>query len=175
MTINDFIENLAQLSPSEDLMRSAGFDGVPFFIKKGFVLDRRDQEIDTVKTGLVFELFQKFDSQYLRFADFTFYEKIIQRNNGLVFAGSSYSELSFADEGSEVIEYDREEWSVLNYCALNTECFLIAMLVIFEMIANRYQNLINVDDEEINNLFLERCISAAGGRKYERFYREIIF
>ena len=99
----------------------------------------------------------------------------MKKNGKYVFAGSSYSELAFENVNSEVIEYDRDEWSRLNFCGANTGSFLIAMLTIFEMRSLRYQKLVDIDDEVANERFLDRCVLASGAVKYKRFYKEIIF
>jgi len=75
MKLNEYLEHLSKLLPSEELMRNAGFTSLPFDIRKGYILDKRIDDTKAKSVGLIFELFQESDPQYLRFADFTFYEK----------------------------------------------------------------------------------------------------
>jgi len=176
MDVKDYIEGLKKLKPSEELLLKSGFTSIPTAIIKKYVLDKRENKNEDFKemNGAIFALFNEYDTQYLRFADFSFYSTIKHSDDLFIFAGSSYSELAFKTADSEVVEYDREEWSVLNYCAKNTEAFLETLLVVFEMYALRFQNLISTKDSQINGKYLERCSQISGGNKYRRFYKEII-
>jgi hypothetical protein len=143
--------------------------------EKGARHKKRHEEAEgyTYKT-LIFELFKTYDPLYLRFGDFSFYNDISQSKGLFIFAGSSSSYLTFKNSDSKVIEYDRDEWAFLNYCAKNTTAFLQALLPMFEMYSLRFQKIIDSDDEKINNEYLEKCVQAAGGSKYKRFYKNII-
>jgi hypothetical protein len=175
MQLNDFITQLESLKPSSDLLLKNGFTNIPNDITKNYVLDRKREAIGNYSNhGIISELFHDYDTQYISFGDFNFYKEIKSVNNYFIFAGSSDSELVFENPYSEVVEYDREEWSVLTYCAKDTEAFLKALLPLFDMYSLRLQKLISRKDNDANVEYLEKCIQAAGGSKYKRFYKNII-
>jgi hypothetical protein len=175
MQLDDFIKQLEDLKPSEDLLLKNGFTNIPYDIIKNYVLDRKKETHKNYNTdGIIGELFNDYDTQYITFGDFNFYKEIKNINGYFVFAGSSDSELAFENPESEVIEYDHEEWSVLTYCAKDTESFLKALLPLFDMYSLRLQKLISRKDKEVNERYLEKCIQSAGGSKYKRFYKNII-
>jgi hypothetical protein len=173
MDLQDYIDELKRIKPSEELLLNAGFKTIPTDIIKNYVLDRKESG-NSIVDDLMFDLFSNYDPQYLRFADYSFYKEIKQINGSFIFAGSSYSELGFTTKEGEVIEYDRDEWSILNYCAKNTESFLEALLPIFEMYSFRFQNIIDTEDTQINNEYIDKCTTTAKGNKYKRFYKGII-
>jgi hypothetical protein len=175
MQLDDFIKQLEEFLPSEDLLIKSGFTSIPNDIIKNYDLDKKIETYPGSHQGaLLIELFNKYDTQYISFGDFNFYKEIQSVNNNYVFAGSSDSELAFGNSDSEVVEYAREEWSIINYCAKDTGCFLKALLPLFDMYSLRLQKLINRKDKEANGRYLEKCVQAAGGNKYRRFYENII-
>ncbi|MFB9844038.1 hypothetical protein [Mucilaginibacter ginsenosidivorans] len=176
MKIKEYLQELIKIKPSDELLLMAGFDEIPDYITKGYKLDPKlNDYLSTNLTGLIFELFRNYDPQYISFGDFVFYEKIKNKNGGYIFAGSSYSELAFVDVTSEVIEYDRDEWSVLNRCAVNTDSFLLALLPLLELYSLRLQDIIEVDDYAKNMEYLNKCTFFAGGDSYKRFFKNLIF
>ena len=175
MNLEEFITKLEKLKPSEDLMIANGFTDLPEDILKNFVLDRKEKSNSAFDMkGLIFELFNEYDPQFLRFADYSFYKDIEEFDNMFVFGRSSYSLLMFKNIESEVIEKDTEEFTILNYCAKDTASFLMALLVIFEMYSLRFQGLVDAEDEVANNDFLERATIASGGNRYRRFFKDVI-
>ena len=175
MQLSDFIRQLESLKPFTDLLLKNGFSKIPNDITKNYILDRRPEALSNYNNhGIISELFHDYDTQYISFGDFNFYKEIKNVNNYFVFAGSSGSELVFENTDSEVVEYDREEWSVLTYCAKDTEAFLKALLPLFDMYSLRLQKLISREDKNITEEYLEKCVQAAGGSKYKRFYKSVI-
>lgn len=173
MKLDEFLLELKDIMPSEKLMIENGFTEMPNSIRRNYILDEKpnsDHEIP----GLIFELFNKYDPQFLRFADFSFYKEIEELDGMFVFGCSSYSLLMFKNLESEVIEKDTEEFTILNYCAKDTTSFLRALIVVFEMYSLRFQGLVDAEDEVANNDFLERATIASGGNRYRRFFKDVI-
>ncbi|MEP6612127.1 MAG: hypothetical protein ABJA76_09595 [Mucilaginibacter sp.] len=176
MTLEQYIQSLQNIKPSEKKLLQSGFTEVPLHIIKNYVLEKKgNADINhNFPDSLIFNLFNTYDTWYLRFADFTFNREIVERDGLFIFGDSSSSELCFKSFDSEVMEIDHDEHTVLEYCAKDTESFLKALLFIFELYALRFQNLADVGDDIVNQKCLNDCVEAAGGIRYKRFYRDII-
>ncbi|RFZ81363.1 hypothetical protein DYU05_18950 [Mucilaginibacter terrenus] len=120
--------------------------------------------------AMIYQLFKEYDGYliYLRFGDYQFYDKIEDKKGTNVFAGSSGSQIAFTAPEAEVIEYDLDEWSILDYCAQNTTSFLLALLPVIKFLKLEIKERSLMKKKEL----LESAIVAAGGKRYKRFYEQ---
>ena len=176
MTTQQFVNALAAIAPDTRRLKEEGFEGIHLeLIQKNYLLQKktssqsRDHEENSLTT-----LLKEYQAQYIRFDDYAFYEEIIAVNDLTVFAESSGSILGYTTTHGEIVEYDRDELSLLYSCAKDSEHFLEAIYHLLELISKRLQGLVNRDDAEVNEQYVKKCTESAGGQKYTRFFRMLI-
>lgn len=175
MNLSEYTKILESIAPSEKKLIENGFKNMYPFIINSFLLVEKTSIIDNYDDNLIFSLFRKYHVKDIQFNDFSFYPEITSKNGYFVFARSSYSDLGFKEISTQVIEFDREEWSILSYCSQNAESFLIALLSILELYSLRFQGIISPDNDDENEKYLNKSIIAAGGIKYKQFLKEIVY
>lgn len=175
MNLEYFVSTLENMNPSEELLIKMGFSGLHLdVLRKNFVLPRK-RNVDDLGEDLIKRLTEEYDMKYLIFSDYSFMEELRYENGMTLFCISSYSVLAYKSFNTEVIEYDREETSILDYAAKNGECFLTSLLYFLELQSLRFQGLVDMDDEVINRKYFDLCMGAAGGIKYSGFFKKIIY
>jgi len=175
MNIEYFIAELKKMEPSEALMIQEGFTGLPNSIMRNYDLEKKEPSMKKEERNVLYVLFNEYDLQFLRFQDFSFDKNISEINGINKFCSSSGTFLGFQYDHDEVVEYDFEELSIVNYCAKNIDSFLASLLKVFELQSLRLQGLVVMDDEKTNNSFFEKCVSEAGGVRYSNFFKNIIY
>ena len=177
MTLDYFIQELKKSEPSEKLMIANGFESMPTSIMRCYNPEKKNfiNLEDNIDSNILSLLFNQYDVQYFRFGDFSFQNKIKMSDGLYTFCLSSGTFLAFKDNDGEIIEYDCDEFSRGSFCAKDATSFLKALLHVFKLQSLRFQGLIQMDDEKINDEFFRKCVQEAGGEKYSRFFRQIIF
>jgi hypothetical protein len=171
MTLEYFIQKLDELKPAENLLINEGFSGIHLDVfKKGYALVKKESGHTITDGNLIERLMAEYETQYIRFNDYSFTEEI-QAIDGLsVFCTSSHSAIGYENDSGEVIEYDLEEMSTMYFCSKNIESFLDALLPLLELKTLRLQGLVDRRDNETNEKYLSICVSKAGGSKYKNFF-----
>lgn len=172
--LSDFIYELKTYTPNKELMMENGFSDLPPSILKGYNPEKKTGLQERDRDNLLITLFQNYNPEFFRFGDFSFFRDIKKISGLNAFCGSSATFLAFRDINGEILEYDFEETSVVNYCAKDGSSLLLALLKVFELNSLRFQGLADTDDNELNRNTLQKCVYLAGGNKYFNFYKQII-
>jgi hypothetical protein len=165
MNLEFFITRLKEMKPSQKVFQEG------YLLKKRRVTTNQAFE----KGDIIAELINKFETMHLQFGDYSFADALKEYQGAKVFCNSSGTFLAYFSPYEEVIEYSRDEEIILNHCAKDSASFLEAILHIQEMYALRLDDSIEVDDNTVNNQFLNKCVNSAGGSKFAPFYESIIF
>jgi hypothetical protein len=166
MNAEQFVLELKKLLPHGEYYMSNYSELVDIDKKQYFLIKKNS--LPTTGNAIL-DLINNYDCFYLRFGDFTFEKEVNNINGFQVFCGSSETYLGFKDLDGEVLEFDWDENSELGACAINSECFLKAILVLHEFYTGISMGIINN-----NEPYIKKCCEVAGGIRYETFYRQLI-
>ncbi len=174
MNAEEFVLELKKLVPHGEYYNSNRSKEFVELQKKSYVLVQKNQ-LPTIG-NCVLDLINNYDCFYIGFGDYSFKTETTNINGIQVFGGSSGTYLGFKDLDGEVLEFDWDENSLLGACAINSECFLKAILVISKFYSNVFMGLINENNKkEEKERCIEKCCEVAGSIKYEHFYRTAIW
>lgn len=180
MTVQEFINKVEEISPIKETYFQNKNRIMPQVIADSYIIKERDSTKDNFnqKNDIIRDLIEKFQSEKITFGDYSFVKnEITQKGDLNIFCYSSHSFLAYKNASSEIIEYDNDSnnLNILEYCAKDSVSFLQATLCLLEMYALRLQGSIHRNDMEKNSIFLDKCITKAGGQKYTGFFKSIIF
>jgi hypothetical protein len=175
MTLEYFIQKLGELKPAENLLINEGFSGIHLDVfKKGYALEKKEPRHTIIDGNLIERLMAEYETQYIRFNDYSFTEEIEVIDGLSVFCTSSHSIIGFKNATGEIIEYDIEEMSEMNFCSKDIDSFLDALLPLLELQSLQLQGLADSNDNETNEKYLSICVSKAGGSKYMNFFKHVV-
>ena len=153
MNAEEFVFELNNLLPHGEYYHSNYSEKIIDFYKKQYSLVKKKSLPNT--GNIILDLINNYDCFYLRFGDFSFEKEVINKNGLQVFCGSSGTYLGFKGLDGEILEFDWDENSEFGACAINSECFLKAILVISKFYSNVFMGLINENNKKEEK---ERCI-----------------
>lgn len=177
MTLEYFVQQLERIKPSENLLIGEGFSGIHLTVfQNNYVLEKRSQS-GNVEEGvdLIRALINTYETKYIRFKDYTFFDKVNLIDGVSAFCGGSNTALGYDSPLAEVKEYDADEMSIMHYCAENSAKFLAALLYVLELKSLRLQGLADLKDTTTNQKYLDLCTSSAGGASILNFIEASYF
>jgi hypothetical protein len=169
MNAEQFVLELKNLLPHGVYYTSNNFEKSINLDKKQYSLVQKNSLPTT--GNIILDLINNYDCFYLRFGNFCFQKEVTNINGFQVFCGSSGTYLAFKDLDGKILEFDWDENSEFGPCAENSERFLKALLILFEFRSYWLMGIVKEDSEDV---YLKKCYEAAGGIKYETFYRQLI-
>ena len=179
MDVITFVKKLESIKPLKDVYFKNYNELMPDVFEKKYILKEKVfNSLNQVEIGdIIQELVMKYDVVRLSFGDFQFIQPIKTIEKKHIFCYSSGSFLAYSSPFDEVVEYDNDsdDFPIMDYCAKDCESFLAAILQMKELFSLRIQGLVELDDVGTNTKFIRKCADIAGGQKYARFYKGIIF
>lgn len=173
MEAKNFVDSLKKMLPSSEyLYANYELDYIEQRIKKRFMMPLKNTLPST--NNPIIDLINNYNILFLSFSDYSFLEEIEEIDGIQVFCQSSGTYLGFKNSDSKIIEYDRDDNNLIDYCADNAEAFLKAVLVLSKHYADIVDGKIDRKDKSVNKEYIQLCCEAAGSIKYEAFYKGII-
>lgn len=167
-----FIQDLKSLNPDGEYFYSKYSPGFINSIQKQYLLTPKEDMI--IEENCIVDLVNNYNSIYIRFGDYCFLEKVEIFNGHNIFCESSDTYLCFDGQDGKIMEFDRDENSIIDYCADNSELFLKSILIIFKLKSDNMMGLINDRNKEREKIIKE-CSIVAGGDKYVGFFERALW
>jgi len=152
-------------------------DDVPKIITEPYLIDRKKliTNLNQDVSKVLIQLVDNYNADVIKFGDFYFYKKTLLKDNFLIFAESSYSYLILnLDKSSQILEIDKNTLIPLESVAKDSLSFLNALIHIMECYSMKFDESVNISDDQIEKICVEKCIKNAGGEKYRQFYENVL-
>lgn len=170
----EFIERLKEICPSRSNLIREGFEGRFLdVISSGYNLPLKDSTSLHSGEGIIIGLVNDYDVSYIRFGDYSFEKDIITNNeNSKVFCTSSGTYIAIEPLNGDIVEFDKDDNSLIQRCALNEVCFLNSLLFILQLKSLKLQGETSSNWQNfVDNLFA-KAIEASGGNMYKNFLKQ---
>jgi hypothetical protein len=174
MNAVDFTNKIKKLTPSKENLVNSGFSNerAKEIIKHYFICNK-DNQLE-VKSEIV-KLLTNYDVSNVEIGMIRFQKDLIESNRYFYFARFELDYLANDKQTDEIvlIDYNSDEF-VMCKCALNSSCFLDAVLFACEGLT-----LFLLDENISNNenyvkQLIEKCTLIAGGNEYFDFYQTFL-
>lgn len=172
MFTEKFVQDLKSLIPHGEYFYSKYSPEFINSIQKEYLLLPKEDMI--IEENCIVDLVNNYKSKYIRFGDYSFLEMIEIFNGHNIFCESSDTYLCFDGQDGKIMEFDRDDNSLIDYCAENSELFLKSILIIFKFSSDNMMGLINDRDKEREKIIKE-CSIVAGGNKYVGFFERALW
>ena len=174
MKLIEFIKRLKEISPKRASLVGEGFEGRHLdVILSCYNLPIKDTNSANLNDSTIINLSNRYDVSFIRFGDYAFEKEVITLEDGsIVFCTSSGTYLFIEHLNGEVMELDKDDDSLIQYCALNEACFLDSLLYILELESIKLQGEFSNNWQEVLANLYAKAIEASGGNKYKMFLKQ---
>jgi len=176
MNAAEFVQNLAALMPGREALAAAGLRDEDMSAALGsYVCAARECQARPAGRDAAIALVDDWDASRAKIGMVQFLERSLPCPLGTQIGVMEVDPLVVTGATGEVVVVDENEPAfVMCYAAENGARFLDALIVAAQFLEKRARDEIAYDDFAAAQAAAKECSAAAGGPKYENFYRELL-
>lgn len=176
MNIDNFVLKLRKLKPSRESFERLGYP--PDLIEKRTMayecLQLRSKKKSNVSNEIL-DLLYSYDCSNIEIGIVSFTNNVQEEENFFIIGSAESDLLTLSKITLEVNVVDCQDLDWIIWpCASNGEFFLNAILLAAEFFSMRVDNPSLSDNHKFTHKYVLQCVDAAGGDKYEEFYKTLL-